>query len=129
MVVIGHSQGGLLTKFTAVDTGDKLVRSLTGQDLDSLKMSDESKAKLRRLLYVKPLPFVKEVIFISTPHRGSFRSKTWNRNLVRWFVTLPATVFQSSMEYYDYMTDDVKKVMGGRKSSLPALTACRRIIP
>jgi pimeloyl-ACP methyl ester carboxylesterase len=118
MVVIGHSQGGLLTKLTAVDTGDKLLRSLTGQDLDSLKMSDESKAKLRRLSYVKPLPFVKEVIFISTPHRGSFRSTTWARNLARWFVTLPATVLQSSMEYLDYMTDDVKKVMGGKKKFL-----------
>ena len=115
MVVIGHSQGGLLTKLTAVDTGDKLLRSLTGQDLESLTMSDDSKAKLRRLFYVKPLPFVKEVIFISTPHRGSFLSKMWARDLARWFVTLPFTVLQSSMEYYDYMTDDVKKIMGGKK--------------
>jgi len=118
MVVIGHSQGGLLTKLTAVDTGDKLLRSLTGQDLDSMKMSDESKAKLRRLLYVKPLPFVKEVIFISTPHRGSFRSTAWARNLARALIRFPATLIQSSMEYYDYMTDDVKKLMGGKKRIL-----------
>jgi len=117
MVVIGHSQGGLLTKLTAVDTGDKLLRSLTGQDLDSITMSDEGKAKLRRLLYVKPLPFVKEVIFISTPHRGSFRSTTWARNLARALIRLPATLVQSSTEYYDYMTDDVKKVVGGKKKT------------
>ena len=118
MVVIGHSQGGLLTKLTAVDTGDKLLRSLMGQDLESLTMSDERKAEVRRLLYVKPLPFVKTVIFISTPHRGSFRSKMWARDLARWFVTLPVTLVRSSMDYYDYMTDDVKKVMGGKKKIL-----------
>jgi triacylglycerol esterase/lipase EstA (alpha/beta hydrolase family) len=116
MVVAGHSQGGLLTKFTVVDTGDRLVRALTGKDLADLDTSAENKAKLGQLLVVKPLPFVKEVIFLSTPHRGSFQSKAWNRNLVRWLITLPVTLVQSSMEYYDYMTDDVKKLMGGKKN-------------
>ena len=116
MVVAGHSQGGLLTKFTVVDTGDSLVRALTGKDLAALDTSAENKTEVGRLLVVKPLPFVKEVIFLSTPHRGSYQSKLWNRNLVRWLITLPANLVQSSMEYYDYMTDDVKKLMGGKKT-------------
>jgi pimeloyl-ACP methyl ester carboxylesterase len=116
MVVAGHSQGGLLTKFTAVDTGDSLVRSLTGKDLDALEMPEESKARVRKLLVLKPLPFVKTVIFLSTPHRGSFQSKEWNRGLVRWLITLPATMVQNSLEYFDYMTDDVKKLLGGKKT-------------
>lgn len=116
MVVVGHSQGGLLTKFTAVDTGESLVRALTGKDLDALQIPEENKVRLRHLLVLKPLPFVKKVIFLSTPHRGSFRSKGWSRGLFRWLVTLPATMVLDSMEYYDYMTDDVKKMMGGKKT-------------
>ncbi|MBC2734344.1 MAG: hypothetical protein HF981_08305 [Desulfobacteraceae bacterium] len=116
MVVVGHSQGGLLTKFTAVDTGDILVRALTGKNLDALEMPEESKDRVRHLLVLKPLSFVKKVIFLSTPHRGSFQSKGWSRNLLRWLVTLPVTIVQNSMEYYDYMTDDVKKIMGGKKT-------------
>ncbi|HTP66660.1 MAG TPA: hypothetical protein VMJ66_14805 [Geobacteraceae bacterium] len=116
MVVIGHSQGGLLTKLTAVDTGDSLVRALTGKDLDSLKMPEEKKAEVRRVLCVKPLPFVKEVIFICTPHRGSFRSTWWSRKLVRSLIKLPLTLVKSTMDYYDYMTDDAKKLMGGKKT-------------
>jgi pimeloyl-ACP methyl ester carboxylesterase len=116
MVVVGHSQGGLLTKFTAVDTGEILVRALTGKNLDALEMPEESKNRLRHLLVIEPLFFVKKVIFLSTPHRGSFQSKEWSRNLLRWLVTLPATIVQNSMEYYDYLTDDVKKVMGGKKT-------------
>jgi len=114
MVVAGHSQGGLLTKFTAVDTGEKLVQVLTGKNLDALDMSAENKAKVRRLLVVKPLPFVKTVIFLSTPHRGSFQSKEWNRNLVRSLISLPAKLVQSSMDMFEYMTDDVKKMLGGK---------------
>ena len=116
MVVAGHSQGGLLTKFTAVDTGASLVRALTGKDLDALQMSAESKDRVRRLLVIKPLPFVKEVIFLSTPHRGSYQSKAWNRNLVRRLISLPANLVQNSMEFFEYMNDDVKKLMGGEKT-------------
>jgi pimeloyl-ACP methyl ester carboxylesterase len=116
MVVAGHSQGGLLTKFTAVDTGDSLVQALTGHDLASLDMPEKLKAQIGRLLVVKPLPFVKTVIFFSTPHRGSFQSKTWNRNIVRWLITLPANMVKTTMDSFDYMTDDVKKIMGGRKT-------------
>lgn len=116
MVVVGHSQGGLLTKFTVVDTGEILVRALTGKNFDALDMPEESKDRLRRLLILKPLSFVKKVIFLSTPHRGSFQSKEWIRNLLRWLVTLPTTIVHNSMEYYVYMTDDIKKMMGGKKT-------------
>jgi pimeloyl-ACP methyl ester carboxylesterase len=116
MVVVGHSQGGLLTKLTAVDTGESLVRALTGKDLEALEMPEKSKARVRRLLILKPLPFVKEVIFLSTPHRGSFKSNWWSRDLLRWLVKLPTTMVRNSLEYYDYMTDDVKKLMGGKKT-------------
>jgi pimeloyl-ACP methyl ester carboxylesterase len=116
MVVVGHSQGGLLTKFTAVDTGDRLVQVLTGKDLAGLDMPEKKKAQIGKLLVVKPLPFVKTVIFFSTPHRGSFQSKEWNRNLVRWLITLPANLVETTMETFDYLTDDVKKMMGGKKT-------------
>ena len=115
MVVVGHSQGGLLTKFLVVDPGDSLVHTLTGRDLDALDMSPRDKEAVRRLVMAKPLPFVKEVVFISTPHRGSYRSKSWVRKLVRALVTLPVAIVQSTSTYYDYFSDDVKKVLGGSR--------------
>lgn len=114
MVVVGHSQGGLLTKYTAVDTGEQLVLALTGKSLDSLAMSTENKARISKILIIKPLPFVKTVIFLSTPHRGSYRSKIWNRNLLRLLIRLPARIVQTSMAFFDYMTDDVKRMFGGK---------------
>jgi len=116
MVVIGHSQGGLLTKFTVVDTGDSLVRAVTGKDFDSLEMPEKTKAMFGRALVVKPLPFVKTVIFMSTPHRGSFLSKEWNRNILKWLVTLPVNIVETSMDAFDHMNDDTKKLLGGKKT-------------
>lgn len=116
MVVIGHSQGGLLTKLCAVDTGDRLVLAITGKDIDALKMSEEKKSMVRHWLYVEPLPFVKEVVFLSTPHRGSFRSKGWNRGLLKSIFSFPAKLVQTTRDFYDYLTHDVKMLMGGKKS-------------
>ena len=114
MVVIGHSQGGLLTKLTAVDTGDRLVRSLTDKDIDTLNISDEQKAMLRRALIVEPLPFVKRVVFISTPHRGSFRSSLWIRTIAQKIISLPATIVTFPLSAYTFLRDDVKNLFGDR---------------
>jgi hypothetical protein len=79
-----------------------------------MKIPDETKAKLRHILILKPLPFVKRVVFLSTPHRGSFQSKGWVRKLVRRLIRFPATLLQTTTDFYDYLTDDVKKTLGGK---------------
>jgi pimeloyl-ACP methyl ester carboxylesterase len=71
MVVIGHSQGGLLTKLTAVDSGSRFWDLSFRKPLDSLELAPETREILRRWVFVRPLPFVKRVIFLATPHRGS----------------------------------------------------------
>lgn len=117
MVVVGHSQGGLLTKLTVVDTGDSLIRALTGKDLDSLGLPEKSKIEIRRLLVVEPVSEVKRVIFISTPHRGSILSKQWVRNLIKKIVTLPVRVVKAAVSLGDYFTDDVKRLIGSNKAT------------
>lgn len=72
MVVIGHSQGGLLTKMTAIDSGNAFWENLTTMPFDQVRISDSSKVLLKEALFVQPLPSVKRVVFISTPHQGSY---------------------------------------------------------
>jgi pimeloyl-ACP methyl ester carboxylesterase len=71
MVVIGHSQGGLLTKMTAIDSGSRFWDLNWRKPLDSLDVSPETRDVLRRWAFITPLPFVKRVVFLATPHRGS----------------------------------------------------------
>ena len=89
MVVIGHSQGGLLTKATAVDTGDQLWRLVSTNRLEDLKISDAERAQIRSRLFLEPLPYVRRVVFIATPHRGSYLSGGLARSLARRLVSLP----------------------------------------
>lgn len=91
MVIIGHSQGGLLTKLTATSTGDKIWRAVSEKPLEEISMSEEQRARLRRLLFLEPLPFVSRVIFISTPHRGSYLASNFARRLASKLMHLPST--------------------------------------
>jgi PGAP1-like protein len=59
MVVIGHSQGGLLTKMTVIDSGTRFWDMDFRRPLDSLDVSPDTRNLLQRTLFVKPLPFVK----------------------------------------------------------------------
>jgi pimeloyl-ACP methyl ester carboxylesterase len=92
MVVIGHSQGGLLTKGTAINSGDRLWRVFSTNRLEDLKVTDTQRAELRRLLFLEPLPFVKRVVFIATPHRGSYLAGGFVRGLAHRLVSLPGAL-------------------------------------
>lgn len=97
MVIIGHSQGGLLTKLAAVDTGEKIIKGVTGKKLKEMDLTDAQRQLIRDRAVFEALPFVKRVIFISTPHRGSFLAGDVIRNLVRRLVFLPVDIVKQTI--------------------------------
>ena len=99
MVVIGHSQGGLLTKATAVTTGDVLIRAATGKGIAELGLSPEDEKLVRAHTELTPLPEVKRVVFLSTPHRGSFLAGGFARRLGKRFIRLPQQAVQTTAEF------------------------------
>lgn len=95
MVVIGHSQGGLLTKLMAIDTGNRFWDLVSDKPFDQIKVSPDVEALLKRSMFFKPLPFVKRVVFISTPHHGAMAAASaWVTGLVAKLVTLPQNMMR-----------------------------------
>ncbi|MHC4547321.1 MAG: esterase/lipase family protein [Planctomycetota bacterium] len=72
MVVVGHSMGGLIARLLVTGTGgDELWRSVCAEPLTALDAEPEEREIARVLFFFAPLPFVRRVVFVSTPHRGS----------------------------------------------------------
>ena len=92
MVVMGHSQGGLLTRLIVTDSGNRFWANVSNSRFDDVKMSPGTRDLMRRAMFFEPVPFVKRVVFLATPHRGSFRVSTLVMGAVRRLVTLPVTL-------------------------------------
>ena len=100
MVVIGHSQGGLLTKLTAIDSGNRFWDRAFTVPIDQVDVSPDTRELLRRSFFYEPLPFVHRVVFISTPHRGSHLSGGYITDMLRRLISLPFTLLSPLQEAF-----------------------------
>jgi pimeloyl-ACP methyl ester carboxylesterase len=114
VVVIGHSQGGLLTKLTATDTGEQLWRSVSPTPIAGLPVSEADRASIRQLAVFEPLPFVSRVVFISTPHRGSYRVNGLVRKLARATIELPGNAMRRATDYTGLTSSEIPELLRGK---------------
>ena len=99
MVLMGHSQGGLLAKMAVVDSDSVFWNNAFDTPFDQTAMSDQTRALLKEALFVKPLPFVTRVIFVSTPHHGSYLAgPEFVRRLAARLVSMPRELVSLSTQ-------------------------------
>lgn len=99
MVVIGHSQGGLLTRMCVVDPGTKLLEAAIGtDDVDKIGFSPAQAAAIKRNFVFEPLTPVTRVVYISTPHRGRFLARGWVRQMASKVVRASRDVLVATDE-------------------------------
>ena len=123
MVVIGHSQGGLLTKLMVVDPQSQLWDRFSHEPLEDMDVSEETRDLLRGVFFFKPLPYVKRVVFIATPHRGSYVAGNWLAHQLARFVTLPGRLTAQIADVVTQNQDTLAlEVRSGRFSSVDAMT-------
>ena len=121
MVVIGHSQGGLLTKMTAIDSGTHLWPFTVPPE--QLTVSAETRELVTHALIFKPLPFVKRVVFIATPHGGSYQALGFLGRLGSWFVNLPGRFVKMNVELLTLQTQGLYMgTVGGIPTSITNMT-------
>lgn len=106
MVIIGHSQGGLLARLTAIDSGTRFWDNLSKKPLDELDLKPETKLAVRRSLFYTPLPFVKQLIFIATPHRGSYVAGSRVAQWLAGLVSLPGSVLSATTDLGRALAED-----------------------
>jgi pimeloyl-ACP methyl ester carboxylesterase len=86
MVLIGHSMGGILAKMMTQNTGLVLWDAAFRRPPQQLLATPEVRKILDEALIFQPMPFVKRVVFIATPHRGSPIADQWFGRTVASFI-------------------------------------------
>lgn len=107
MVLIGHSQGGLLAKLAVTDVQDKLWNAVSETSFEQVELVPEDRAALGRGFFFQPVPAVKRVVFVATPHRGSYQITMWLQNTLARFMSLPLDILR--------LQTDLKKIFSPSK--------------
>jgi len=92
IVVVGHSQGGLLTKLTSVEPENEMWGIFSSVPIEELKLEPETREILEGSLLFDPVPNVARVVFISTPHRGSYLAAFGVAKWLSSFIRAPANL-------------------------------------
>ena len=71
LIVVGHSMGGMLAKSLVSRTNDKLWDAVFTAPIEEFDLTEEEKKLTVSAFRYTPRTYVKEVIFLATPHRGS----------------------------------------------------------
>src|SRR5262249_22508281 len=77
------------TKMTVVNSGTRFWDARFAVPFEQAELDPQTRDLLRRSMFVERLPFVTSVIFIATPHRGSFLAENFLGNIARKLVSLP----------------------------------------
>ncbi len=71
MVLIGHSMGGLVGKLQVASSQDRLWNVAARVPIQTLQMDENSRQILEQSFFFEPVPFVRRLVYVGTPHRGS----------------------------------------------------------
>lgn len=96
IIVVGHSMGGLLAKAATLSSGDAEWERLFRVPIDELKLSENGKESLRRMIYFDPVPEIKQVIFCAVPHGGSEVARQPGVRVISDLIELPAQIISLS---------------------------------
>ncbi|MCX6983240.1 MAG: hypothetical protein NT118_00625 [Lentisphaerae bacterium] len=96
MMVVGHSMGGLLSKILIQDSGDTFYNAVFKVSVDSPDFSPDERMILKEKMFFQHFPFIKRVVFIATPHRGSDIAIAWWARLLSKTISLPANFVNST---------------------------------
>ena len=125
MVIIGYSMGGIIARILATDMGDQFWAAVSSKPFDQVKLEPEDRKELQDLIFWKPVPGVKEVVFLATPHRGTRMADASFAQLGRKLVGLPASL----LRFQNRVLSAVVDVLDGVKVTRRSITGIDSLSP
>ena len=98
LIIAGHSQGGLVTKLAVVRSTTEFIHQVSDQPIDTWNLPEADRQLLRGALVIEPSPYVRRVIFVSTPHRGSILVGNWIQKLAQRLIKTPQDLTRLSKD-------------------------------
>lgn len=91
-VLVGHSMGGIVAKLQVSYSDDKMWKAVSDQPLGAVFESGKLPNNTAAALLFEPVPYVRRVVYLATPQRGSYWTEQPLGKIGRWLVEVPGQV-------------------------------------
>lgn len=92
MVLVGHSMGGVISRASLVDPGDRFYEASYRRPVEELNVSPTTLAAIKQVRLYRPLPSPSRAIFLAAPHQGSPLADRFFSRWIRSAIQLPKTL-------------------------------------
>jgi pimeloyl-ACP methyl ester carboxylesterase len=89
LVLIGHSMGGLISKLQITYSGQVLWNRVASRPFSEVRATPQQLDTVYKMFFFEPVPAVKRVVFVGTPHLGSFWAQSLYGRLGSSLVRMP----------------------------------------
>lgn len=108
MVVLGHSMGGLITRYSLAKEPWKLMKGTLSAEgeRDLVKQHDTATDKSNKNTFCfSPLKEPKRVIYLATPHRGAPFADNWISAIGSWLIKIPVQLTAEALKIVTFQED------------------------
>ncbi len=127
-VVAGHSMGGLIAKLTVSHSDDRLWRAVSDQPLPEVISNGLLPEEAAAALLFEPVDFVKRVIYLATPHRGSHWTQLPLGRIGRWLINVPRPIQEEYLGLLRGNPGLFRNPTRGPATSIDHLSPCDSIL-
>ncbi len=99
--------GGILSRMQVIDSGDDFRKAYFNRPIDELKLSDENRARVRAGLQFSRLPWIRRVVFLATPHRGSQKADLGVVRFLLFLIQVPLKSVELLTEVTELNSDAI----------------------
>ncbi len=133
MVVLSHSMGGLLSTSIVAKNNEPIVKDLLVDSPERLEIDQQGREELASLIDFKRRPYIKRIIFVAVPHRGSLMSESFVGLVGRTLTALPARAVElvttAKEKYAKVLRPEAReKILTSDGTSIAALSPYNPVI-
>jgi len=106
--LVGYSMGGNIARILATDIGTRLWDQVAPVPFDKIALDRDDRNAIRKAVFFEPLPGVRVVIFIATPHRGASMADASFAQWAAQLIRLPGDFLALQSRFFAAVGDAVQ---------------------